>query len=275
MSIDIKNVNKSNTPIGVFDSGVGGLSVVKSIMQKLPNEDIVYFGDIARLPYGNKSATIIKKFAHQTVKFLINKQVKAIVIACNTISSVATESIRQIAGDIPVIDVISAGALATINSNANKVAVIATPATINSQAYPKAIHDLNNKINVISKACPLFVPMIEENFIQHKALELVAEEYLNPLLKENLDAVILGCTHYPLIRNIVQAILGNKVMIIDPADKTSDNLINLLKENLLLNSSTQKASHKFFVTDIPTKFQEIGELFLQTKMEQLELVSLD
>jgi glutamate racemase len=265
----------SSNPIGVFDSGIGGLSVVKSIMQKLPHEDIIYFGDIARIPYGSKSDSTIKKFTEQTVRFLLKQEVKAIIIACNTISAVAKETVLQLAGNIPVIDVISAGTKASC-AISNKIGVIATRATINSNAYPRAIHHINPQAEVYTKDCPLFVPLVEEGFIEHPALELIAREYLQDMVdQQRIDSLVLGCTHYPLISKTIAKIMGDKVTIIDPAITACEELIAKLTQNNSLNPHLTEGVYKFYVTDIPVKFQAIGELFLNHPMEHLEVVSVE
>jgi glutamate racemase len=268
-------LNKTS-PIGVFDSGIGGLTIVREIMRTIPHENVIYFGDIARLPYGTKSAAAIKKFTAQTVQFLLKQEVKAIVIACNTITSVALDVVKELAGNIAVIDVISEGShAATAALDSNRIGIIATPVTINSHAYPKAIHELNPDLEVISQACPLFVPLIEEGLIRHKALELIAYDYLQLLIHQHIDTLILGCTHYPLIKDTLAKIIGDKVKIIDPAIATCHKLATILKEQQLQNVSHKNPEYLYFVTDIPVKFQEIGEQFLNSKMTNLELVNLD
>lgn len=263
-----------NNPIGVFDSGIGGLSVVKSIMENLPHENIIYFGDIARIPYGTKSVATIKKFTEQTVRFLLKQEVKAIIIACNTISAVAKETVLQLAGNIPVIDVISAGTKASTDIS-DKIGVIATPATINSNAYPRTIHQIKPEADVYTQACALFVPMVEEGFIDHPALELVAEEYLKPLIKNQIDSLVLGCTHYPLISKTIAKVIGQQIRIIDPAITACKELEKILSENKTLNSNTTNGTYKFYVTDVPVKFQRIGEMFLNHPIEHLEVVSVE
>lgn len=266
--------NISKRPIGVFDSGIGGLTVVKSIMQQLPHEDIVYFGDIARLPYGTKSVATIRKFAAQTVQFLLHQNVKAIVIACNTISAVAKDEVKNLAGNIPVIDVISAGSRAS-SFISKKLGVIATPATVNSMAYPNSILSLNNTVDVSQVACTLFVPLIEEGYIEHPALELIAREYIAPLLTSNIDTLILGCTHYPIIKATLKKIVGDKVKIVDPAIETSNELTSVLTKMNALNQQQEIPEYRFFVTEISPNFNKIGEMFLNTKLNQPELVNLD
>ena len=264
----------NNSPIGVLDSGIGGLTVAKSIMQKLPHENIVYFGDIARLPYGTKSVETIKKFAKQTVQFLLQHNVKAIVIACNTISAVAKNEVLELAGSIPVFDVISSGSEACAKDG-HKIGIIATPATINSNAYPNSILKQNKNAIISQVACTLFVPLIEEGYINHQALDIIAREYLKPLINDNIDTLVLGCTHYPIIKDTIAKIIGNKIKIIDPADKTSDNLVATLTKLNMLNNSSLNPTYEFYVTELSHKFNTIGEMFLKTKLAPPQLVSLD
>lgn len=260
-----------NRPIGVFDSGIGGLTIVKNLMNILPNEDIIYFGDIARIPYGTKSRAMIQKFAAQTAKFLIEQEVKAIIIACNTISAIAKDIVQEIAKAIPVIDVITAGV--SLVDSLSKVGVIATPATINSNAYALQIHKKNPNIEVYSNPCGLFVSMIEEGFVSGQIVELVAKEYLSYFHDKNIQALILGCTHYPIIKESIAKILD--VKLIDPSLQASKMLYSLLFENKLLNRANSNPEYRFYVTDIPLKFRSVGEMFLQTEMQHLEIVSLD
>lgn len=267
-------MNKQSRPIGVFDSGIGGLSVVKSLIEQLPNENIIYFGDIARIPYGTKSIATIQKFTEQTVKFLLKQNVKAIIIACNTISAVAKDTVIQLAGDIPVIDVISAGAKAATNTS-KQIGIIATPATINSNAYPSIIKNISPEAKTYSQACALFVPMVEEGFIQHPALELVAAEYLENLMAHDIDSLVLGCTHYPLIKQTIAKILGVNVQIIDPAITACEQLKHALSQDNNLNVSDKQGVYKYFVTDVAVKFQQIGEMFLNRPMTHIEIVNVE
>ncbi len=261
-----------NRPIGVFDSGVGGLTVVKKLMEMLPNENVIYFGDIARIPYGTKSQAIVQKFAAKTAKFLIQKNVKAIIIACNTISAIAKDIVQVIANDIPVIDVISSG-ISLVDDNQN-VGVIATPATINSNAYTDQITELYPKSQVSSQACGLFVSMIEEGFVEGDIVKLIAKDYLDYFNDKFLDCLILGCTHYPIIKKSIAEIVKN-VTLIDPSQQAVKILKDLLTNQNILNDTNDISCYKFFVTDIPLKFKSFGELFLKTKMENLEIVTLD
>ena len=263
----------NNQAIGVFDSGIGGLTVVKSLMELMPNENIVYFGDIARIPYGTKSRATIQKFAEQTVKFLLDQEVKAIIIACNTISAVAKDVVQNLAKDIPVIDIISAGAVSS--QKYNHIGVIATPATINSKAYSRVIHGLNKDAEVHSQACGLFVPMIEEGFMQGTAMDAIASEYLKYFDDKKIDALILGCTHYPIIKDTIAKYIAKDVELIDPASQACLMLENCLAEKNIINDGIEPAEHRFYVTDVPIKFKSIGEMFLKTQMDYLEIVSLE
>lgn len=263
-----------NRPIGVFDSGIGGLTVVKHLMDILPNENIIYFGDIARLPYGTKSASTITHFTQQTVKFLLSHQVKALVIACNTITSIAKDTVLEMAGTTPVIDVVSSGSGVCTPDMSKRIGVIATSVTIESHSYPNAIKELNPTAQVFSQACPLFVPLIEEGLTKHPAVTLIAREYLEPLIKNQLDTLILGCTHYPLIKDTIVQIVGNKIRIVDPSAIAAHNLKRTITESNKLNALATAPEYEFYVTDIPHRFKQIGEMFLQHKMEKLMQVNI-
>ncbi len=194
-------------PIGVFDSGVGGLTNVRALMERLPLENIVYFGDTARVPYGVKSRATIETFTAQIVGFMLEHDVKALVIACNTIAAVAGHKVRQMAGNMPVLDVISAGAQAALATTRNNhIGVIATNTTVNSNAYAREIHRRNPAARVQSQACPLFVPLVEEGWLDYEVTRLTAREYLKPLLAEDVDTLVLGCTHYPLLKPLLQPV---------------------------------------------------------------------
>ncbi|MCL4117624.1 UNVERIFIED_CONTAM: hypothetical protein GTU68_015689 [Idotea baltica] len=258
--------------IGVFDSGVGGLTVVKNIMEQLPNENIVYFGDIARIPYGTKSKETIQKFAAQTAKFLVQYDVKVIIIACNTISALAKDIVKNIAKDIPVIDVISVAVKSV--QNFKYIGVLATPATVNSHAYEQNILLQNKNAKVYSQACGLFVSMIEEGFISGDIVRIIAKEYLMNFENQKLNCMILGCTHYPIIKETLADILID-IELIDPSYLATIELKKLLQENNISNSSINSAKYEFFVTDIPHKFKSIGEMFLDTKMNYLKIVDID
>jgi len=259
-------------PIGVFDSGIGGMTVVRSIMQHLPHENIIYFGDTARVPYGPKSPQVVREYALQDTDVLLQHDVKLIVIACNTVSAVALDIVQKRA-KLPVVGVILPGAEAAVRESKNKrIGIIGTLGTIYSNAYTHAIRQLDPAVKVFGQPCPLFVPLAEEGWIDHKATELIAKEYLFPLTLEKIDTVVLGCTHYPILRKIIQKVMHNNVALIDSGDATTITVKRMLKELDLENTSTQKPNLRFFVSDVPHKFAEIGERFLGTKLGKVNRV---
>ena len=208
--------NKKVAPIGVFDSGVGGLTVAREISRQLPYENIVYFGDTARVPYGSKSQNTIIRFSEQIIRFLRTKQVKAIVIACNTASALALDAVKD-EFDLPIIGVVIPGARAAVEATTNgKVGVVGTEATVQSGMYTKVIQGMNPKIEVIEKACPLFVPLVEEGFKEHIVTREIIEYYLESMRNTDIDAMILGCTHYPLLRSKIREYMGDKIQIVNP-----------------------------------------------------------
>ena len=241
-------------PIGVFDSGVGGLTNVRALMERLPLENIVYFGDTARVPYGVKSRATIETFTAQIVCFMLEHDVKALVIACNTIAAVAGHKVRQMAGNMPVLDVISAGAQAALATTRNNhIGVIATNTTVNSNAYAREIHRRNPAARVQSQACPLFVPLVEEGWLDHEVTRRTAREYLKPLLQQEAP----------------------QLQLVDSALTTAEAVAQALQAEGLLNDGTgQTADYRFYVSDIPLRFQTIGERFLGRSLQQIEMVSL-
>ncbi|AXK38389.1 glutamate racemase [Crenobacter cavernae] len=262
-------------PIGVFDSGVGGLTVVRALMDRLPFENIVYFGDTARVPYGVKSVGTIEQFTQQIVEFLLKREVKALIIACNTIAAVAADRVRQMAGGIPVLDVIEAGALAAVEATkTGDIGVIATSTTVNSNAYARAIHHLNPNTRVYSQACPLFVPLVEEGWLDHEVTRLTALEYMKSVLVEDVDTVVLGCTHYPLLKPLLTDVTEGRITLVDSAVTTAEATAQRLAEAGLLNRSRGVPDYHFYVSDIPLRFQTIGERFLGRSMRDLEMVKL-
>ncbi len=261
-------------PIGVFDSGVGGLTVVRALMERLPNENIIYFGDTARVPYGVKSRHTIEVYTEQIVSFLLEHDVKALVVACNTIAAVARDKIRQLAGGMPVLDVIAAGAKAALETTRNNhIGVIATSTTVNSNAYARAIHKQNAQTRVFSQACPLLVPLVEEGWLDHEVTRLTAREYLKPILAEDVDTLVLGCTHYPLLKSLIRQ-EAPQLKLVDSAITTAEVTALALKQQQLVNPDHMEAQYRFYVSDIPLRFQTIGERFLGRSLEQLEMVSL-
>jgi len=265
----------NNAPIGVFDSGIGGLTVVKHLRDLLPHEDIVYFGDTARLPYGIKSEEVVKRFAFEDSHFLLEHDVKIIVVACNTVGSTAIHLLEEHL-DIPVIGVIQPGADACVKiTKNNKVGVIGTSATIRSKNYTKKIFALDNKIKVIDQACPLFVPLVEEGFFEDEATHLIAKRYLDKIIVNDVDTLILGCTHYPVLRNTIQRVVGNDVVMVDSGGETAKVVKKYLEKNNLNTSKSIKAGLKIYVSDLSHKFQEIAERFLQNSLSHIETVDFE
>lgn len=256
----------NRSPIGIFDSGIGGLTVVKEIVKKLPNESIIYLGDTARVPYGPRSKEIVTQFALELTQFLLRKKVKCLVVACNTISSVALSKIKQIS-PVPVIGVLAGAVRQAVAVTKNKrVGVIGTQGTILSRAYESEIKKLDPKIKIFSIGCPLFVPLAEEGLKKNKVVKLVAEDYLADLKKAKVDTLILGCTHYPLLLDAISETMGNKVVLVDSAIPTAEEIKDLLKGLDLLSTSSKSIS-QFFVTDAPERVYKIAKHFFGKEMK--------
>lgn len=260
--------------IGVFDSGVGGLTVVKEIFNQLPWEDVVYFGDTARVPYGSKSTETIRRFALEDARFLLGQNIKIMVVACHTVSAVGLPALGR-EFDIPIVGVISPGARAATEATRNyKIGVIGTQLVIESDAYSRAIEALNPKLEVFSQACPLFVPLVEEGWLDKPVTRLVTQEYLKPLLDKNVDALILGCTHYPLLKKVLSEAMGEDVRLVDPAYQAVLEVKDLLRMKNLLCRQNRSPAHKFFVSDAPDKFQATGKLFLGKDISRVQRVEI-
>lgn len=267
---------RNSDPVGIFDSGVGGLTVAKKIFQLLPHENIVYFGDTGRYPYGPRSKGIVKDFSFQNVNFLLHHKVKCVVVACNTASAFALPELRKAYDDTPLLGVIEPGAAAAIKATRNgKIGVIGTVGTINSKAYQKAIQRQAQDFLVYPVPCPLFVSLAEEGYVNKKATILIASEYLNPLIKKRVDTLVLGCTHYPLLKKVISRIMGEQVRLIDSAEETAKELKNLLKHYGLLRKSSRKSFRRFFVSDVPDRFVEVGERFLGDRISNVERIDLE
>lgn len=252
-----------NRPIGVFDSGVGGLTVVKEIMKQLPEESIVYFGDTARVPYGTRSKDTVIKFTFQCIRFLSTKGIKAIVVACNTASAVSLSAVKD-AFNIPILGVIEGGALEAVRATRNKrVGIIGTEATINSGAYEQAIKALDDSIEIFGRPCPLFVPLVEEGLQDHPIAYLAAREYLSFFNDKNIDTLLMGCTHYPLLADTIRTVMGPDVTLIDPAVETAAMLKRMLEDMNALNGSGQPPQYQYFASDDGEKFKKIGSSFLK------------
>jgi glutamate racemase len=265
------NLNPEN-PIGVFDSGVGGLTVVRALMERLPFENIHYFGDTARVPYGVKSVQTIGHYTTQIAEFLLERQVKLLIIACNTMAAVSAQVVRDLS-PVPVLDVIEAGAMAALDaSQSRRIGVIGTPTTINSNAYGRAIHEIRPEARVVSQACALFVPLVEEGWLDHPVTRLTAQEYLRPVLAEKVDTLVLGCTHYPLLKPLLQDVAGVGVTLVDSAEAMAERTAALLTERNLHTPARDAADYHYYVTDVPLRFQTIGERFLGRSLSNVHVV---
>ena len=270
--------NLKDLPIGVFDSGVGGLTVAREIMRQIPNERIVYFGDTARVPYGGKSKEIVTKYSQQIVRFLRTQDVKAIVIACNTASAYALEEIKKEI-DIPIIGVVKPGAVTATKATRNgKIGVIATEGTINSQIYTQYIKDLKQDAEVLGKACPLFVPLVEEGLLEDPVTDEIAQRYLSVLIDSGIDTLILGCTHYPLIRSTVGRVMGEKVTLVNPAYETALELKRLLIEKEMLQEEKPALGtnqYQFFVSDGAEKFQHFANTIFKYGVLAVKQINIE
>lgn len=264
----------SEAPIGVFDSGVGGLTVAREIMRQIPNESMIYFGDTARVPYGSKSKETIITYSRQIVEFLMTKNVKAIVIACNTASAFALETIQKEI-DIPVIGVVKPGAKVAAETTRNhRIGVIGTEGTIRSGIYTDFLSETNPNVQVFGKACPLFAPLVEEGWLEDPITVEVAQRYLAELKEYDIDTLVLGCTHFPLIRHTVQKIMGDKVNLVNPAYETAISLKKVLDEKGL-RSETAGATHKFFVSDGAEKFKAFANTILPCEVEETKDINIE
>lgn len=269
----------SSAPIGVFDSGLGGLTVAREIMRNLPDERVVYFGDTARVPYGSKSKETVEKYSAQIVRFLKTQEIKAIVIACNTATAYAMDVVRQEAG-IPVIGVIAPGARVAADVSVNgRIGVIATSATVSSGAYERALKAERPDAEVISKACPLFVPLVEEGWIHDDITRKVIVRYLDELMILGIDTLILGCTHYPLLRSEIQKIVGEDITLVNPAYETAMDLRDMLMGSGLLSNEPKDpedpSPYRFFVSDEPQRFAEFANSILPVDVRSARLVDIE
>ncbi|MCB9462133.1 MAG: glutamate racemase [Candidatus Eisenbacteria bacterium] len=265
-------------PIGVFDSGIGGLTVVRQLLASLPGEDVLYFGDTARVPYGIKSKETVTRFSRENTQFLVRRGIKMLVVACNSASAMALESLRR-EFELPILGVIHPGATAAVRATrSGKVGVIGTQATVGSRAYDRAIAELDPRVEVYSRPCPLFVPLAEEGWIQGEVPERVAAEYLAPLLSAGIDTLILGCTHYPLLEATIQKVAGDGVTLIDTAVETVREVTELLQTEQLehpAGTSPREVRREYFVSDVPAEFRKVGERFLGRELESLVWVDQD
>jgi glutamate racemase len=260
-------------PIGVFDSGIGGLTVLQALWRHLPAESTVYLGDTARVPYGTKSADVVTRYAVKNAEFLLARDIKLLVVACNTASSVALPALER-ALAVPVVGVIAPGAGAAISrTRSGRVGVIGTPGTIRSGAYQRALEQLRPDVRVSVKACPLFVPLAEEGWTEGEVPRLVAREYLAGFSGEGVDVLVLGCTHYPLLRGVISGVVGEGIALVDSAEATAA----AVRARLIASGSLAEGrapGHAFYVTDVPDRFREVGARFLGRAIPSAELVDL-
>lgn len=273
LSINVKRT----APIGVFDSGVGGLTVAREIMRHLPNENIVYFGDTARVPYGSKSKDNIIRYSRQIINFLKTKNVKAIVIACNTASALALDVVRE-EFDVPIIGVVEPGARAALEATkSKKIGVIGTEATIRSAMYEKIIKGFDGDATVVGKACPLFVPLVEEGFAKHKVTEEIIDYYLASFMDTDIDSLILGCTHYPLLRSRIKEYVGEQITLVNPAYETAMDLRQVLKDCDMENTemSDEHAAYSFYVSDAADKFKQFANSILPYDIETTKQINIE
>ena len=261
--------------IGIFDSGVGGLTVLRELTRVLPQEDTIYFGDTARVPYGTKSPDTVIRYAQEIAAFLTTRDIKLLVVACNTASAVALPTLRRQLS-IPVVGVIEPGARRAVQvTKSGVVGVIGTAGTIRSSAYTRAIKRLNPNISVLAKPCPLFVPLAEEGWTDNEIARLTAHQYLDEVREAGVDSLVLGCTHYPLLKKIIAEAMGPRVTLVDSAEETARTVAEILREKKLLRPVAEQGNHHYYVTDVPAGFIRVGNRFLGGRLGDVYQVSLE
>ena len=267
-------VSGADRPIGVFDSGIGGLTVARELMLQLPDERIIYFGDTARVPYGPKSPDTVRRYSREIGEFLVGEGVKGLVVACNTATAHALDVLRAEL-PVPVVGVVEPGARAAVGaSHSRRIGVIGTAGTIGSRAYERAITALAPDARIVARACPLFVPLVEEGWTDREATRLIAHEYLDPLADEDIDALVLGCTHYPLLKPLIGELLGADVQLIDSAEETAAETRRVLEERGLLARGANGARHRFIASDAADQFLRLGQRFLGGAIDRVETLTL-
>lgn len=272
MNQPARTLHSSRRPVGVFDSGVGGLTIVRAMRKMLPNEPIVYFGDMARLPYGTKSKEQILAYSIQNTLFLLKHKVKTVVVACNSSSSAAYSFLKR-NFNLPIIDVIVPAAESAVEvSKTGRIGVIATQATIDSGAYEKALRRLNPRLQIVTGSCPLFVPLVEEGWLGGEITEKIAYTYLKPLIRRKIDTLILGCTHYPLLRSAIEKVLPPRVRIVDSVFPAVQKLADILEKKELHYPTLKKGDLKIYISDKPRNFVKVSEKFLGEKLNHIEIV---
>ncbi|WP_216828853.1 glutamate racemase [Alkalihalobacterium elongatum] len=261
-------------PIGVIDSGLGGLTVAKEILRQLPKEQIVYIGDTVRCPYGPRPAEEVRTFTWQMIERLLQERIKMLVIACNTATAVVLDEVKQKLS-IPVVGVVHPGAITALKvTNNDHVAVIGTTGTIHSKAYDKALRDINSNVKVESMACPPFVPLVEQGIFKGEEAMRVVSETLTPLLTKKFDTLILGCTHYPLLRSVIQQVVGNEITLISSGDETAREVSSLLYHKGLLYTDNRKPCHIFYTTGDHETFKKIASSWLKIDLNHVETIYL-
>lgn len=261
--------------IGIFDSGVGGLTVLRELTRALPQEDTIYFGDTARVPYGTKSPDTVIRYSQEIAAFLTKQDIKLLVVACNTASAVALPTLRRTL-PIPVVGVIEPGAKRAVEvTRSGIVGIIGTSGTVRSSAYSRAIKRLNPSISVLARPCPLFVPLAEEGWTDNQVAQMTAHLYLDELRQANIDTLVLGCTHYPLLKKIIADVMGPSVTLVDSAEETARTVAAILKDKKLLRPPEEQGNHHYYVTDVPAGFIRVGNRFLGGKLGDVYQITLD
>jgi glutamate racemase len=264
-----------NRPIGVFDSGLGGLTVLKEIMELIPSESLVYFGDCGRIPYGTKSKETVIKYTFQDIRFLLSQDIKMIIIACNTASACSYELVK-LNFNIPVIEVIRPGSFSAVNETKNKkIGVIGTTGTIDSGVYEKVIKERDASVQVFSKACPLFVQLAEEGWWDNDIAYRIAEEYLLPLKNEGIDTLVLGCTHYPLLYNTISKVMGSEVKLVSSGPEVAKTVKNLMAKSDTSRDSSIRPIYRFYTSDSVEKFESLGSSFLGREIKAAEKIDIE
>ncbi len=266
---------RKTAPIGVFDSGLGGLTVFKTLARRMPEESLVYFGDTAHVPYGSKSPEAVTRYSVAVARFLAAKGIKLLVVACNTSSAVALPAIRR-AVEVPVVGVIEPGARAALSvTHGGRIGVIGTEATMSSGAYPRALGALGARVKTVSQACPLFVPLVEEGWWRGRVTETVARRYLAPLRRARVDTLILGCTHYPYLKPVLARVMGARVRLIDSAEETALQTESALEKIGLRASSGRRGRRDFYASDAPERFRRLARRMLGYAVPQVKLHAFD
>jgi glutamate racemase len=265
-------MENKDKPIGVFDSGIGGLTVLKEIVKEMPSEGTIYLGDTARVPYGIRSPETVIRYSLENTRFLFSKDIKFLVVACNTASSVSLDKIKSVV-PIPVIGVIEPGAKAAVKATRNKkIGIIGTEATVRSNSYTRLIKALDKDVEVSGLPCPLFVPLVEEGWIDGEITTLIAEKYLKEMKNKDIDTLVLGCTHYPLLKKVISKVMGESLSLIDSAVEVARDVRTILETSGLNRKQEAPPPREFYVTDSPSRFVKVGERFLEHKIEHIELI---